>query len=267
VEQGGFGSVVSVDYDEGCIAHMRSLCADSPLLQSKCVWGVYDMVEDRRDCELQCMNEDGGFDIVVDKGTFDAILVSRGSVAALLLAVIRLLKPGGTYLLCSIFSREVLKRLLSLDTLGLKCSVHDIPSASASPSSPSSFQASHAATVVVCSKQGDCTATLDRLLAEEKTILDSHYQNDCPFVSGEVKQTLKHRFDGLSSEGAVTLKQAYEVIFSSGLLDTVLLEYTFECFQEDWADFMVSAKGSEGEIGGVTGVSTADALAFLETMQ
>lgn len=63
----------------------------------------------------------GYYDLVVDKGTFDAVLV-EGSTAHMLLESVRLLRPvSGVYLLCSLHSDELLRPLFTLPMLGLDC--------------------------------------------------------------------------------------------------------------------------------------------------
>ena len=69
----GFGEVVSIDNDSECISHMKKMHRDDERLK----WFTYDIVEPE---SLQTDEHTtniilGKFDLVVDKGTLDAILV------------------------------------------------------------------------------------------------------------------------------------------------------------------------------------------------
>jgi len=85
--QSGYQSIVSIDNDEECIRHL----SDQYHADHRLSWIVYDVVEPFR-YEHNPELTDGSFDIVIDKGTLDAVLV-EGSCATMLLEVYRLLKP------------------------------------------------------------------------------------------------------------------------------------------------------------------------------
>ena len=78
----GFGEVVSVDNDCECISYMKKMHHDDERLK----WSTYDIVEPE---SLQTEAHStktalGKFDLVVDKGTLDAIL-AEGRTTPLLL--------------------------------------------------------------------------------------------------------------------------------------------------------------------------------------
>jgi hypothetical protein len=58
------------------------------------------------------------FDLVIDKGTFDAVLV-EGTVWPMLQQIFRLVKPGGAYVICSLNTEEFLQKLLSPRLIGI----------------------------------------------------------------------------------------------------------------------------------------------------
>ena len=69
----GFGEIISVDNDEECISHMKKMHFGDERLK----WYVYDMVEPESTSPSQEFLDNvlGKFDLIVDKGTLDAILV------------------------------------------------------------------------------------------------------------------------------------------------------------------------------------------------
>lgn len=68
----GFGLIVSVDNDAECIAHMKRMHSGDERLQ----WFTYDMVDpEASSASLATRNGLGTFEMIVDKGTLDAILV------------------------------------------------------------------------------------------------------------------------------------------------------------------------------------------------
>jgi RAT1-interacting protein len=85
----GFTNTLSVDYSQVVIEKMRSLYEQSPALADTFVVG------DCRDLRKQC--REGEFDVILDKGTLDAILCGTDSnkhSAAMLAEMHRLLRPG-----------------------------------------------------------------------------------------------------------------------------------------------------------------------------
>ena len=100
----GFGSVVGLDREEACVAHMRSTHGEEGGLR----WRVADVTAEEAGAALP----DGGFDLVVDKGTCDCALVEHDA-ARLLRNVWRALAPGGVYLIVSFRSRDLLLPILS----------------------------------------------------------------------------------------------------------------------------------------------------------
>lgn len=66
----------------------------------------------------------GNFDLIVDKGTLDAVLV-EGSVFQMLEIVYNLLNVGGVYLICSLHEKEMISSLLGIEELGFKISTFE----------------------------------------------------------------------------------------------------------------------------------------------
>lgn len=96
----GYKNIVNMDYSPVVIDRMRTKYAD----MSEMTWDVMDMKE--------LTYEDKSFDVVLDKGSLDALMVDEGDVwdpeesvvfdiDKVLRGVTRVLVPGGKYLMIS----------------------------------------------------------------------------------------------------------------------------------------------------------------------
>ncbi|MES1913353.1 MAG: hypothetical protein MHM6MM_005544 [Cercozoa sp. M6MM] len=89
-----FGHVLSVDFSPTCIRKMSEL-AETKGLSDKCVFQVADVT----DCSHL-----GTFDVVLDKGTFDAVLCSEEcetAAAKMMWEMHKMLRPGGFMVVCT----------------------------------------------------------------------------------------------------------------------------------------------------------------------
>lgn len=94
----GFTSQLSVDYSEVVIAKMRELYAATPALASTFLVGD---CRDLKSLAADGMREGGCFEVIIDKGTLDAIMCgadSNKNAAAMIAEMHRLLRPGGVLL-------------------------------------------------------------------------------------------------------------------------------------------------------------------------
>lgn len=111
----GFDVVVSMDNDAGCIEHMKlKTFADNN--NGKLVWCVADIITGEGFDATPHLNEPQQYDVILDKGTLDAILV-EGVVYEALVNVYNLLKVGGKYLVCSLSPPGLLMPLLCAPVL------------------------------------------------------------------------------------------------------------------------------------------------------
>lgn len=290
----GFDDIVSIDNDSGCISHMMNLHREDPRLK----WYVHDLVEPQNTAMKTFHEVDGSFDLVVDKGTLDAILV-EGSIHTMLHEVHRLLRLGGVYLLFSINSEQLLYPLLSMESLGFHVSCHELalPKPVAASSSavsgsivglPSSDgEGLVISTVLVCKKVSD-TASIDmqRLAAEERQVMDNYFQHEQPFLTAEEEDRIRNHFDcvgkpaaawGIDESGAgmgmdtdvgmdvedsvpcLDLAAAYGAMFDSAVGGIGgELEYTYELFLEDMARFPLRHPGR---------MTVDESIEFLRAMQ
>lgn len=243
VEESNFGEVVSIDNDPGCIEHMKA-CYTNPRHK----WYVYDIVEGFDIMQHNCLDLEGWFDIVVDKGTFDAILV-EGSVADMLRDIVRKLRVGGVYIVFSIFQKSLLSQILGIECLRFgDVKLLDID-----------LSVYTSATVAICIKTMDSAVDLKELASREKEILDQHYQQETPLVTSRVKDTIRAKFGVLSNgTGVVTLPDAHKMIFEENAGGISGSDYSYDLFEEDLRDFPLKKDKY---------MSIDEAVQFLEEMQ
>lgn len=105
----GFGRVIAIDKDVGCIQHMSEMYSSYEQLE----WLVHDILE------IPSINSDSrlsdeSFDVIIDKATLD-YMIAEGPVAAMLHNIHRMLKRnGGIYLICSAHEETFLVPFFSI---------------------------------------------------------------------------------------------------------------------------------------------------------
>ena len=232
-------SVHAIDNDANCINYMEDLYRD----QSALTWMLYDMIE----CpEVPLKAEQlatQSFDIIIDKGSLDAMLV-EGCISSMLCEVYRLLKPNGVYFLCSLHPPQLLQPLLGQHPLSLDV---EFPMQSTETTPSNDVSAIVAAgnrqkNIALSTKKVNCCSVdMDAMMKTEDTVMQNFFQNEQPFLTDEKRGHLQQHYE---SKGSVpfSLKEAH-VIIATGLCGESLetpdcdLDYTFELFQEDLEDF------------------------------
>lgn len=236
--QFGFNKVISIDNDIGCIKHCRDMYKNYSQLE----WYCYDITG------LEC-NEDFDFipnwesyDIIIDKGTLDAILVG-GTVSSTLINIYRLLKPvNGIYLLCSLFSHEYIHSLLLIPELGFNSVKHfELESKDNNPSN-----------IYLCFKvNSNVNLDIDIIMEKETEIMNSYFQDLNPFLTNQKEEEIRTIF---GNHKTMSVNEVYDQIFAG--YDE--LGYTFDLFQADLMDFKLSVNGY---------FSLEELLEFLRTKQ
>lgn len=241
-------SVHSIDNDANCIRYMEEVYKDHTSL----TWMVYDMIECPNHPDKAAQLATQSFDIIVDKGSMDAMLV-EGCISSMLCEVYRLLKPSGVYFLCSLHSPQLLFPLLSTPPLSFDV---EFPLQSTETVATREVSAVTAAgnrqkNIALCSKGLDCSSsTVDTaaMIITEDEVMQNFFQNENPFLTDEKKEELRRHYD---SRGSLpfTLREAHSII-ATGLCGESFdtpdcdLDYTFELFAEDVADFSLMDRKS-----------------------
>lgn len=208
-----FGEVVSIDNDKGCVDHMSKAHKNVAGVQ----WIVFDVIEDVHKFTHTVLDNDSYFDIIVDKGTLDAVLV-EGTIAAMLEWVKRKLKVNGVYILFSIWSKSLLEPLFGIKELEYCVFIEEI--------AVSEYKRG---TVVICRKMSDdITINMQGLMEQEKSIMDVHFKEEDPLLTPEVEIHIRRAFalaagrcgnaggGGGGGEHSMRLKDVYDVIFGCG---------------------------------------------------
>ena len=242
-------SVVSIDNDIDCINYMKNktlMMMKSDSCYHRLAWYVYDLIEDSHysnggypynknghhrhnthhinhndhidadNYNKKCneLDEDNYFNIIIDKGTLDAILV-EGTIYMMLVEVYRMLRIDGVYLLISINTRRLLEPILMMKPLRFELIFYE--------------NIENHCTIVICKKLGgnddnnddgsnddndlnncgsrddhhqssynngnknsDCSSSY--YMNEESAILNNYFQNECPLVTKQIEASLKLEF-------------------------------------------------------------------------
>ena len=229
-----FGQIVSVDNDLGCIELMRGRYKDLPALK----WIHCDLVTHEGIEENQGDLVNDSYDLVIDKGTFDAVLV-EGSVSPMLAEVYRMLKPGGAYVLCSLNSEDFLQRLLCPRLIGWKATF---------------YICDEKTRIVVCKKKLTAEVNWAMVAEEEKRTVDEHFTKEKPLVTESVEAAIRSKF-----VHPLGLEAAHEALFKSKIFSHEdMLGYDLQLFLEDLKNFPLTTADK---------MSADEAVAFLKAMQ
>jgi len=227
VVKGGYRNVLSIDNDSDCINYMREKYQDNFNLQ----WMVYDMVDKSNNSNIL---SDKSYDLIVDKGTLDAVLV-EGLVSTMLYDIHRMLNVGGVYFICSLHSSTFLASLLEINELKLKVSYYECKSMK--------NQGNIIGTIAICKKINDQIVNIETLQKNEILNMDKHFQEDNPYLTSELQEQISNEFYNYycqtngnpidKNEVAVPIEIAYKLMFSRN----DQLHYSYELFLEDLNSF------------------------------
>jgi precorrin-6B methylase 2 len=231
-------AITSIDNDEEVINHMRKECSNKSLR-----WLRYDIIEDCGIPQDNELDQDCYFDVIVDKGTFDAILV-EGATFTMLADVYRMLRVGGVYVIFSINSQELLEALLGLPELQFELRYFEDKVAKCS--------------ILLCRKKVHQTIDMDSLAQREDAILNQYFKSEHPLMTPELEVQLRNAFavkNHNNGGGFMSLKDAHEIMF---VRFNKHLFYTFDLFEEDLQSVHLSNSGM---------MCIEEALQFLKDMQ
>jgi 2-polyprenyl-3-methyl-5-hydroxy-6-metoxy-1,4-benzoquinol methylase len=252
-----FHHIASCDNDLECVKHMKSLINSS--LHNSSASGNdlqfyhYDIVEKTGEDSEVFQSLSDHFDIIIDKGTLDAILV-EGSISEMLIEILRLLNQNGLYIICSFHSLELLKSILSIDVLQLQCQFISISSSKTNSyrkynQNNSKFgiiDENDQYTLVFCTKISHTVIPLESLQYQETMILNHYYQIQNPFLNENDKNLIQNNFYKrfemnkqhmiINNEPYLSYHDAYECFIT----ESEQMIYTYDLFLDDIHDFHVS---------------------------
>jgi len=110
----GYPNVCSVDYDAGCVAHLEAEFGH----REGMTFVVADMSKPQD--EPQQILANASYEMIVDKGTIDALLCVDSGCAGMLCEAHRMLVVGGVYVVVSFHSPELLAVLLTPSALSFE---------------------------------------------------------------------------------------------------------------------------------------------------
>jgi len=232
-------TVHSLDNDANCIHYMSDKYKD----QQSLTWMVYDMIECPEVPDKSTHLDAQSFDIIVDKGSLDAMLV-EGCIAPMLCEVYRLLKPNGVYVLCSLHPPQLLQPLLSASPLDLSVSFpmqsKDIVAVEGVSAMTAAGNRQKNIALCIKTKVSGGVEMADMVKTEDE-VMSQFFQHENPFLTEEKKRELTAYYKAKGSK-PFTLKEAH-VIIATGLCGESFdtpdcdLDYTYELFQEDLSGF------------------------------
>ena len=232
VEKKGYRNILSIDNDIDCINYMREKYQDNVHLN----WMVYDMVDNSNNSTIL---SDKSYDLIIDKGTLDAILV-EGLVCTMLYDIHRILNVGGVYFICSLHSSTFLASLLEINELDFKVTYYECKSMK--------NQGNIIGTIAICEKKNDNKIDIENLKKNEIFNMDKHFQEDNPFLTNELQEQISNEFYNYYSQTnpypmdnddiVVPIEIAYKLMFT----ENDRLYYSFELFLEDLNSFHCISK-------------------------
>jgi hypothetical protein len=249
----GFKSVLSIDNDMGtlfilafgfnilgCILCMKERYSHLSALE----WYCCDVVTGEGFEQNPLLEQGNSFDLIVDKGTLDAVLV-EGSCCSMLAHMNRLLKSGSRYVICSLSPADMMVPLLSIPSLCFEvdcaenCNSGEAPYALKNVAEhviPKPDGSSVKGTVLTCIKRNKSPVNLMDVEEQEKDVLDTYFKEKNSLLTPEYCNRLLEAF----ANGPLCFQEAYRVMF--GGYDNAL-DYSFELFSEDLSRIFAVGEG------------------------
>jgi len=205
-------------------------------------YAVLDIVEGHCDDLLALTHTK--VDLIIDKGTLDAILV-EGSIAQMLKRIFIALKEDGIYSIISFHNAHYLTALLNCSTsTGLL-----IESSSEISSGGGCFMRLRKTTTALIKGEFD----LEEFERHEFEFLNTTYTQEQPLLTNDEIERLTQHFSVLDTNGdGIELSTAHSIMFDP------LLGYDLALFYEDLGRFPLANRAR---------ITLEEAINFIKTMQ
>lgn len=243
------------------------------------VTNQYKVTDDDRSVYHKHLTEYEYYDIILDKGTLDAILV-EGSATDMLNNVYNRLKVNGVYLICSLSSAEMMSPLLENPNYYYEvvCMEHSNTNSHSSVTNPNTEMTG---TIIQCTKtrhiglqvstmspplnsedpvNNDLTSKkLHEIRQYEKHVMDKYFQCDHSLVTEKLKLKLYDVFYGGNplDNDSIPLSDAYSLLFGSDVnadgdtkdghavddMQRLSVDYTYPLFLEDIGNYIDMMRG------------------------
>ena len=229
--------ITSLDVDYGCIEHMRKRCQDNNLLK----WIQCDLTIAEPLASSLLNNQ--LYDLVIDKGTFDAILV-EGTSYEFLANAYSLLSVTGYLIICSLHPPELIQQLLNISELNLKHEIYIIERLSSHHTGSSSMKG----TVAICSinNHNNIKKNIDLniLRNQEKDVMDNYFQKQNPLINTQQELEIKNAFQNnfLEPRGYMDIESAHSLLFGNQSID-----YTIDLFKEDLENWYINNNNNNND--------------------
>lgn len=255
--------VTAIDNDEDCVIHMKTLFPDS----SVC-YECYDIVERQSPtippatvASSSCNNS---FDLIVDKGTLDAILV-EGSITTMIIDIIRLLKVNGYYMLFTINEIDLLTDVFTYSALPFTITYANPLKTAKVTTLENGMKKTVGGNVMIFQKTAypisfnqaiyEQEAFVIKLRAHEDEIMDEYFQTNTPLLTPEFESHIRTEFGLLQPANIANFPDAHRILF--GKFHTSL-GYDHTLFCEDLQTFDLNEREQ---------ITLDEAIRFIQQMQ
>lgn len=268
--------VTAIDNDEDCVNHMNSLFPSS----SVC-YECYDIVErvSTTAAKVSQATANESFDLIVDKGTLDAILV-EGSITTMIVDIIRLLKVNGYYMLFTINEIDLLTTMFTYSSLPFQITyAHPLKQTKNKSKSGGTSKTVGGNLMIIQKTEYPVTvfrtlvptttpkltynesiyaqeSFVQELRRYEDEIMDEYFQTSQPLLTPDYEAHIRDSFASSNPPNYASLSKAHNILFGGNFHRD--LGYDYSLFLEDMRTFPLQDERA---------MTVEEAIAFIQHMQ